>query len=248
MREQHFEILIPSRGRAKKQLTADLMRDAGLRFTVFVEPQEEEEYRESRPDYNYHILPEGNRGIVYVRNYMLNYCREQRISWALIVDDDISAYGIVQNNKMIKKDATILLRAFNTIKRFKPAMAGFSYHTIAWTQDKEITKNRLVTGNVFFNIDQIDWNYAQVDSKEDVEFFLTCVKRGRKVLRLNLYWYKVPPLGSNKGGLYEDYQQKKYEPGTLQVCKMHPEVTRPEEKSGRLDVKIDWKELDRITQ
>ena len=90
---------IPTKGRLNTK-TYKLFQDVGIKVKHFIEPQEIDKYDVP----NKVSILENNKGIAYVRNFMLNYARKNNYDWVLICDDDVTAFGIY-NGKTIKKDA-----------------------------------------------------------------------------------------------------------------------------------------------
>lgn len=86
-----YPIYIPSKGRARRLLTARMFRKDGVPFKVVVEPSQVESYTEAGWGKELLVLPENSRGLVYSRNFITNYSRaagEER-HWQF--DDDIRA-------------------------------------------------------------------------------------------------------------------------------------------------------------
>lgn len=243
---QEFDIYIPSKGRAGNQKTADLLTEAGLRFAIVVEPQELEEYKKAHPKYTFLALEENDKGIAYVRNCILDYKKHltPESGWICILDDDISGFGDTKDKRTVKKDATILLRAFNTFKRFKKAVNGLNYDHLAWCASKPLSENRFCEVAVFLYIPAISWAYrGEFDLKEDRDFCLQAIKAGAGTLRANELWFSCPSVGTNKGGLQQKYQEKRDEESVRRLAAEWPGVVEPLQKKNRLDMKVNWKNL-----
>ena len=101
---------IPTKGRFKTK-TYRLFQEVGIEVKHFIEPQEIEKYKVP----NKASILENDKGIGYVRNFMLNYARENNYDWVLICDDDVTSFGIY-NGKTIKQDASIW---FNILEKAK---------------------------------------------------------------------------------------------------------------------------------
>lgn len=94
------------------------------------------------------------------------------------------------------------------------------------------------------NVKKINWQYrGEFNLKEDRDFVLQCIKNGNGVLRFNKYSFNVPGVGSNKGGLQEEYNNKKdFESVKRMYKEWHPFVSVIK-KEDRIDLKIKVKEL-----
>jgi len=104
-----YPIYILSRGRYDKSLTANCLMEYNVPYTIFVEPQEEKQYKNKFGSDAIHIIPDNDQGIAYVRNYINDYSMKQfdKKHWQL--DDNIKSFRRRINNKNVKDDPYILL-------------------------------------------------------------------------------------------------------------------------------------------
>jgi len=230
---------IPSKGR-KSTKTYKLFEDAGIEFKHFIEPIEIDEYQVP----NKISILENNKGIGYVRNFMLNYARQNNYEWVIICDDDVVSFG-VYNGKTIKKDASIWNEIFNKAKQLPFELIGINYIQHAWHEKQAYSINKkFAEVCVLMNIKKISWNYRmEFDLKEDRDFALQTIKNGNGILRFNYYWFSCPDVGSNKGGLQDMYKSKKDEDAAKKMCiEWNPFLTL-KKKGDRIDMKSDIKAL-----
>lgn len=230
---------IPTKGRLNTK-TYKLFEDVGIEVKHFIEPQEIDKYKIP----NKVSILENNKGIGYVRNFMINYAKENNYQWVLICDDDVTAFGIY-NGKTIKKDAAIWFDIFNKVKNLPFELIGINYTQHAWHEKTNYSINKKYTEVcVLVNVSKINWNYrSEFNTKEDRDFALQTIKNGNGILRFNHYWFACPDVGSNTGGLQDIYKAKKDEDAAKKMCyEWHPFITL-KIKGNRIDMKTDIKGL-----
>jgi hypothetical protein len=230
---------IPTKGRFNTK-TYKLFQEAGIEVKHFIEPQEFDKYEVP----NKVSISENNKGIGYVRNFMLNYARQNNYDWVLICDDDVTSFGIY-NGKTIKKDASIWNDILIKAKQLPFELIGINYTQHAWHEKTKYSVNKkFAEVCILMNVSKIKWNYRpEFNLKEDRDFALQTIKNGNGILRFNHYWFSCPDVGSNAGGLQDEYKAKKDEESAKKMCReWHPFVTL-KRKGERLDMKTDIKAL-----
>ncbi len=230
---------IPTKGRLNTN-TYKLFEEAGIKVIHFIEPQEIEKYNVPN---KVNIL-ENNRGIGYVRNFMLSYAKQNNYDWVIMCDDDVASFGIY-NGKTIKKDASIWFNILEKAKKLPFELIGINYIQHAWHEKTSYSVNKkFVEVCVLMNISKIKWNYRQeFNLKEDRDFALQTIQKGNGILRFNHYWFSCPDVGSNTGGLRNEYKAKKDEESAKKMCsEWNPFITL-KRKGERIDMKTDIKGL-----
>jgi glycosyltransferase involved in cell wall biosynthesis len=230
---------IPTKGRLNTN-TYKLFEEAGIKVIHFIEPQEIEKYNVPN---KVNIL-ENNRGIGYVRNFMLSYAKQNNYDWVIMCDDDVASFGIY-NGKTIKKDASIWFNILEKAKKLPFELIGINYIQHAWHEKTSYSVNKkFVEVCVLMNISKIKWNYRQeFNLKEDRDFALQTIQKGNGILRFNHYWFSCPDVGSNTGGLQNEYKAKKDEESAKKMCsEWNPFITL-KRKGERIDMKTDIKGL-----
>lgn len=230
---------IPTKLRPQTK-TYKLFENAGIKVMHFIEPQEINNYKVP----NKISILENNKGIAYVRNFMLNYARENNYEWILVCDDDVNSFGIY-NGKTIKQDASIWVSILEKAKKMPFELIGINYIQHAWHEKKSYSINKkFAEVCVLMNIPKIKWYYrSEFNTKEDRDFALQTIKNGNGVLRFNHYWFSCPDVGSNMGGLQDEYKNKKDEDSSRKMCyEWYPYISL-KKKGLRIDMKTDIKSL-----
>ena len=230
---------IPTKGRPNTK-TYKLFQEVGIEVYHFIEPQEIDKYEVP----NKVSILKNDKGIAYVRNFMLNYARENNFDWIIMCDDDVTSFGIY-NNKTIKKDASIWFEILQKAKQLPFELVGINYTQHAWHEKTKYSINKkFAEVCVLMNISKIKWHYRpEFNLKEDRDFALQTIKNGNGILRFNHYWFSCPDVGSNTGGLQNEYKLKKDEQSAKKMCmEWHPFVNL-KRKGERIDMKTDIKAL-----
>lgn len=226
---------IPSKGRPKTK-TYKLFQEAGIEVIHFLEPQ----------DYNNYNVPrkvnieKDNKGITYVRNFMLDYAEKNSEKWVIFCDDDVTSFGVYKG-RTIKTGASIWNDILEKAKKLPFELIGINYTQHAWHEKKSYSINKkFAEVCVLMNISKIKWRYED-DTKEDRDFQLETIKNGYGVLRFNHYWFSCPNVGSNKGGLFDLYKQKRDKLWAEKLVKKWYPYAKIVIKNERVDAKIDIK-------
>jgi len=230
---------IPTKGRFNTK-TYKLFEDVGIEVKHFIEPQEIQKYQVP----NKVSILQDNKGIAYVRNFMLNYAREKNYEWIIICDDDVTDFGEAIDNKCITTSAKVWYKIYEKAIKLPFEIYGMNYRQHAWHEKKSYSINKSYAEVcIMINVKKIKWKYrSEFNLKEDRDFVLQCIKYGNGVVRFNKLFYNTPAVGK-EGGLYEEYKQKKDEESAKKMCyEWHPYVTL-KKKDNRIDIKTDIKGL-----
>lgn len=216
-------IFIPSKNRADKQTTYDILKSLGLEKQTYivVEPQEEKTYK-SR-GYRVLVLPENDRGISFSRNFILDFCREQGIEYCLQMDDDVrSFYRKDETTGKMKADNEAFLEALEIFENpsMKIAYMGLEYQQFAWASEKPFTKGRGIEVIHFMHLPKIPKGLKfDQNTKEDKDFCIQCLLSGVQTTKVNYIAMSVPSIGTNAGGLHEFYATKKDNVASIYMLK-----------------------------
>ena len=236
-------IFIPTKGRLKNQKTYKILKELNLNPTLVIEPQEKEEAIEK--GFNFIILPENNKGISYSRNYILNYARLRSYEYICMIDDDISAFGYIENKKRIKNNNAFL----DALKYFKESKTcgTMQYTQFAWCQPKPIVYNRGLEVVMFLYMPLLQNIKFEEDTIEDRDFSLDIIlNHNVRTFRLNHLYFQTPSIGSNKGGIECDRYNKQIEWAKKMEKKWGSEVCEyVVKKNGVPDIKINWRYIDK---
>ena len=226
---------IPTKGRLNTK-TYKLFEAAGIEVKHFIEPSELDLYDVP----NKINIEKDNQGISYVRNFMLNYARENNHEWVIFCDDDVKSFGIY-NGKTVKKTAGIWNDILQRAKKLPFELIGINYTQHAWHEKTSYSINKkYVEVCVLMNVKKIQWNYV-TGMKQDRQFCFETIRNGYGVLKFNHFWFSCPDVGTNKGGLYNEYKKKDDEKAAERLVKSYYPYAKLVRKKDRIEAKLDIK-------
>ena len=227
---------IPSKARPDTK-TYQLFESAGIGVVHFIEPQDMDIYPDSL---NKHDIGENDKGICFVRNYMLAHAKKSGYKYVIICDDDVSHFGRYDGTNNTT-DASIWYQVIEHADKLPYELYGINYRQHAWYEKKMYAINsKLVEVAIMIKPERVKWTYRQgFELKEDRDFLMQTVKFGSGVFKFNTYFYDCPNVGTNKGGLYDEYKAKKDYASTIKFSKEYHPFVKPIKKNGRLDAQVD---------
>jgi hypothetical protein len=230
---------IPTKARYSTK-TYKLFEESGIPYFHFIEPNEIDLYNVP----NKININSNNKGIAFVRNFILDWAKNNNYNWVIVCDDDVNSFGLY-NGKTIKKDASIWIEIYNKIKDFPFELIGINYTQHAWHEKTSYSINKkFAEVCVLMNVKKINWRYrGEFNLKEDRDFALQCIKYGSGIFRFNHYWFSCPNVGSNDGGLKKEYEKKNDEISAKKMqLEWHPFI-KLQKKGSRIDMKTDIKKI-----
>jgi hypothetical protein len=227
---------IPTKGRLNTK-TYKLFEDVGINVFHFIEPQEIEQYQVP----NKISILENNKGIGYVRNFMLNYAKEKNIHIFIMCDDDINSFGKVIDGKCVKTDASVFFEMLPIIEKMNFELYGMSFRQFAWSEKNKYSINsKVFTACTIIKPKKIKWKYPD-NFKEDICFLFETIKNGNGIFKFNHYFFNCPPVGSNKGGCYEGYQNHNHINAIKIIIKKYNGFVEIVKKKNTHDLKWNFK-------
>lgn len=235
-------VCIPSKNRPNTR-THELFSDPKFQVFHFVEPQDVEKYKHLQNLVN---IQKNDQGIVYVRNFILDWCKEKGIETIILCDDDVKNFFVVQNKRCVKQNnANIWFDIEAKTRQFPFEIVGIQYTQYAWSQKEDIRINtRTCEVCVLLRVNRITWRYRPgLELKEDRDFALQTLKYGHGILQFQKYAFDCPGIGSNQGGLYDDYKAGKDTKSSMRMAEEWKPFVELLKKENRLDIKLNLKEM-----
>lgn len=238
-------VYIASKGRPNGP-TMKLLAEAGIRATVFVEPQEVEAYATTAHDIV--SINASNQGLAYVRNFCLTHARtnSEKVDWFWLLDDDIKQMGFAENKRVHKADPkAVFERAEALLIGADVGQGGLEYWHTAWSATKDVVGPSYCDVAVLINVDRtLDISFkTNLALKVDRDFTMQVLAKGHKVLRAARCAFQCPAIGTNAGGLQDVYKAKRDADEVNLMVEMWPGVCEPMQKEKRIDLKIHWRKI-----
>ena len=248
---------IPSKGRPKTE-TWKLFGEAEIVPHHFVEPQDVAAYEaEGAP--NIVDIGANDQGIVFVRNFILDWATEREEASIIMSDDDVDGFVRYDpaSGKTIKCGAEIWHEIDEKMQRLPFEMAGINYAQHCWHETKPVSVNRKwAEVCAYLKPTETSWRYDPLFvHKEDRDFVLQTIHKGAGVVRWNHLGFSNATLGTLPGGLLESYQAAEDEDGARELVNKWPEWAKLIRKKqgqqfqevtgrdSRVDAKVDIKGL-----
>jgi hypothetical protein len=235
-------VCIPTKGRPNTKTHLLYEKSKGVKVYHFIEPQDYEKYNVS----NKIDIGENNKGIAFVRNFILDWAAQKNEEIIFMSDDDITGFSEYKNGKNVKIDFDRLLSFCDKFKKTPFEISGFNYQQLIWTAKKSYRINASTVDQlVMLKPKKIKWRYrSKMNLKEDRDFVLQCIRYGYGVLKFPKLGIASPEIGSNKGGLQNEYKLKQDEYSSKKmVLEWSPFVSLKKSKRGTIDCKIDYKKF-----
>lgn len=231
---------IPTKSRFDTK-TYKLFEASGIEVFHFIEPSEYESY--DVPN-KVNIL-DNNRGISYVRNFIIDWAKQNNHDWVIMCDDDVSGFGLYNGRSKLQKNADIWHEVGSIAYKYGFDITGINYAQHAWHEKKAYSVNTKNAEVCFMlNMKNITWRYRpEFDLKEDRDFIMLSIKYGKGILKLNHYFFSCPDIGSNKGGLFEKYQERVDQETVKKMMNEWNGFVEMKKTSRGLDLKYDLKGL-----
>lgn len=239
-----YPIYILSKGRAGRAFTYDRVKDIGA--TIFVEPQEYNEYVEHYGAEVIHQLPKNNQGIVYVRNYIKSYSIKNGDDFHWQMDDNIINFRLRLNNKNVKYEANYCLAMVENImdQYDNIGASGLSHTMFAFAKSNEVDVNKQVYSCILVkNNINVDW---RDDCVEDTDFSLQILSKKMCTLLFNriLIEKEATKVGNGGNENTDDFRMKR----SLGLQKKWPGWFKIKEEYGRVKIAPSriWKTFNQV--
>lgn len=237
-----MKVCIPSKGRAGMVSTIRVFEKIrGAEIVLFIEPQEIEAYKKEYPRVKIVDIKENDKGIRYVRQFILDSMDEPFI----MSDDDLKC--IKKRDKSSAEDFIDYCQTkMNLIGQLGVSFAGSN-----WLYKKELKLFDRIWALTCLNPEIIRTkgiNYAGPDKGlfEDYEFTISCALSG--ILTATTYDYKFETLktmGELKGGCQTYRNEKSSLEAARNLKEKYPQfIDLTYNKLHKMvEVQVKWKKL-----
>lgn len=200
MKNTKYPIYIPSKGRANKCLTANLLLKDEVEFKIVVEPQDEKSYSEKYGQNKIIVLDRNNGGLSYARNYIKKLCFNKGESHVWQLDDDINYFLERINNKNVRQNALKVLSIAETEidKYSNVGISGLVDCLYAWTKTTDLGINKLVASAVLIKTDLPVLYSSEVI--EDLDYAIQVLQSGQCTILFHRIMYQKQPNNVANGG------------------------------------------------
>ena len=205
-------LFIPSKDRFNNSILLSSLQKTNINHYIVVEPQDSKNYIKYYPKSNIVVLPENNKGISYVRQYILDYANKKKMNWIWMIDDDIlpTISVINKNNKLNKISLYKSLEKAIThsfkkgfpsahkinVNDHKDKIAQIGFKHIVWLREYskynincQVVCNQISAINIpLIKKHKIKY-FSKLNFREDIDLTCQIVDSGLLTVRFNNYGY-----------------------------------------------------------
>lgn len=243
-----YPIYIVSKGRWNSRLTSKALENMRVPYSIVIEPQEYENYAAVINPGKILMLPFSNLGLgsIPARNWIWEYSISQGAEWHWILDDNISWFARVNQNKKIQVDSGICFKVVEDfVSRYQNiALAGLQYEMFmpaikAHKFPPFLLNTRIYSCILIRNKIPYRWRGRY---NEDTDLSLQVLEDGWCTFLMQAFVAKkiatMRMKGGNTDSLYQGDGRLKM---ALSLQKQHPEVVKITRKWGRWQHQVDYR-------
>lgn len=241
----NHSIYIISKGRADSRLTSKALEKMRVPYRIVVEPQEYEQYSAVIDPAKILTLPFSNlgQGSIPARNWVWEHSVAEGHTWHWIMDDNITAFGQLNNNYKIRVETGAMFKAAEDfVMRYdNVALSGLHYDYFAkrkqrlppFYYNRRIYSCLLIRNDVPFR-----WRGKY---NEDTDLSLRVLKAGwNTILFLAFLQFKATTMTVKGGNTEELYKEDGRLLMAQSLQEQHPDVTQVKWKFGRWQHEVDY--------
>ena len=246
-KQTKYSIYIPSKGRAKSCITANMLQKDNIDFKIVVEPQDYKDYCNEYSKDKILKLPfsELGLGVYPARNWIKEYSISKKETFHWQLDDDLRFLAFYTKGKhKIKPPSEILKAVENFSDRYKNiGITGVSSRGFAFSKNKPFGLNQQVYCCILY---RNELPYKWRCKADDTDMSLQVLKGGWCTVNMNAFVFDSKVTGERtKGGNSTDvYNNDGRLLRARHLKNLHPDLPiRITKKFGRThqDLNQVWK-------
>ncbi len=226
-----MRVCIPSYGRAKDQVTARWLTSA----IIFVHEDQKKEYEDYNANEVIGIPDEREGTITKARNYILDYFKGEDV---LMMDDDVEFVGYFEGVVMNRAEKDYFLEFADNMFLMTKEL-GTKVWGVNLQSDKKFYReyspfslSSVVCGTLMAIVNDTDLRFDErFFLKEDFDFSVQVLKKYRKILRNNKWFYVASHLTKGGGCSKDRNQEKELEQMMLFEKKWGSSIVRAKRKT-----------------
>ena len=203
-----YPILILSKGRHEKVVTADLLDSFNVPYKIFVRQNERDLYSQKYKEANLVSLPLDVDDLAKTRTYIKQWAREQGYDKHWQVDDNIRHFLAYEKGKRVRKAPDyVLSQCENFIDRYTNiANAGLQNTAFGFNIKKPFKTNiQVYCCMLIDNHTPFKFRGGNLGA-EDIDYSLQCLSAGYCTILFCAFQIDKMNSGKMKGGLHDEYK------------------------------------------
>lgn len=244
-----YPVFIPSKGRWESRLTVKALERIGIPYTIFIEPQEYDNYAAVIDSKNIYILPHSNKGLVVTRNYIWDYAQLLDVPRFWTIDDNMIAFWRWHRNKKQRVDTSATFCAIEDFadRYSNVPILGMNYFMFIKQKypDAPIRLNTRVYSNMLIETNARDPRGKLYRNEgfynDDTDLCLRILKDGNCTVLFNAFLAEKAVTMTVEGGMTPHYQGDGRLKMAQELQAKHPDVTTITWKWGRWQHQVDYR-------
>lgn len=220
----------------------------GVRYTVFVEPEEYDNYAAVIDRKMLYVLPHSNKGLVVTRNFIWDYAQnELNTPYFWTFDDNTKAFWRFNKNRKLKINTPSFLSACEDFaERYKNlAISGMNYFMFIRQKYNNSNEGRPVSLNtrIYSNM-LIKTNIPYRNRgfyNDDTDLCLQVLRDGWCTALFNAFLIEKSVTMTVKGGMTPHYQDDGRYKMAKELADRWPEYVKITRKWGRWQHQVDYR-------
>ena len=197
-----YPVFIPSRGRVGIGMAMDVLEDSGVPYWLVVEPREAAAYRGAYGAERVKVLDANDRGLHYVRNWILDYTDKMGVERHWQVDDTVNGFfrGWGDGRRRVGAAEAMQVAEEFTGRYTNIAITGFLYYYWAFGSEPPppVLLNRSAVG-VYLMANGLGFRFRP-NCFDDTDMGLQVLSSGWCTVRLTRYLFRKQRMGHMPGG------------------------------------------------
>ena len=249
-----MDLVIPTYGRTKNQVTLKQLVDAGLHCHLVVQAREASEYLHLRDGITKHVLPDNIRTIAPTRQWIIENVGDDRA--VVMLDDDLVFYRRRDDDRTKLRDISPGELQWLFTEEMPGALSRYAHVGLASREganrntESRIFNTRImrVLGYRRDILQAMDIRFDEMEVMEDFNVALRLLRLGHDNVVLNDYAHNQSGSGA-QGGCSHFRTPELHARNAHRLAELHPGFVKVVEKTTktawgggtRTDVQIAWK-------
>lgn len=239
-----YPIFIPSKGRWETRLTMRAFDEIGVKYTVFIEPEEYDNYAAVIDPEMLYVLPHSNKGLVVTRNFIWDYAQnELNTPYFWTFDDNTKAFWRWHKNRKLRIKTNGFIKAMEdfTERYSNVAISGMNYFMFIKNKypDAPIRLNTRVYSNMLIKTNIPYRNRGFYN--DDTDLCLQILSDGLCTILFNIFLIEKSVTMTVKGGMTPHYQDDGRYKMALELYQRWPDLVKITRKWGRWQHHVDYR-------
>lgn len=232
-----FKVLIPSYHRHERQDTLDLLAsDEFKKEDIVISTQEITDFEKYSAKYGNraNVIYKEGKSVGDNRNTLLEWCQQNRVKRALMLDDDIRGFRTYNGKKLVRSDEIkrMFEQCFSVAEKYNAPVFGAYMVDNTFFMKNTISKNKLLIGTVMGFTDTSIRYDPQFRIKEDFELCLRLITKGETILRFNSF--SAIAKHKTKGGCENDWKLGYLEEVANILVMTYPNLVKLSHRKGEI--------------